>query len=91
MNSSIGLDGGEEEKLGTIQDDPEDAIAICIAICYVDISILPRHIQSMHDGKQPTLATVASDTMTGEDSQCFYTNSTKHDSMKLTNVEIGEQ
>jgi hypothetical protein len=33
--------------LWIVQNDPEDAIATC----YVNISILPRHIQSVHDGK----------------------------------------
>jgi hypothetical protein len=42
----------------------------------------------MHDRDQPTFSTVAGDSMTGEVGQIC---STKHDSMKLAEVEIGEQ
>ena len=90
MKNSIRVDRGEKQSLGIVQDDSEDAVVSCaeIAICHIDIPILPQHIQSMHDGKQPTFSTVAGDTMTGEVCQ---PDSTKHDSMKLADVEIGKQ
>ena len=41
-----------EQRLRIIQDDSEDAAAIC----HIAIAILSWHIQSVHDGKQPAPA-----------------------------------